>query len=207
MLVIGLTGPMGAGKSVVLGMLREHGAEVLRADDASRELLCCDQRLLSEIRNSLGEGLFRADGSLDRGQTAALIFADAQARRRLEAILHPPMVQWLRQQVARWRQAPAPPAVVVIEAAILRHMGAAGLVEGIVRVAAPRELCLARLQARDGISAAEAADRLAIQEAMGLFVEPADCVLDTTGSLDDTRRRVDRLWDELLARSAAGRGE
>jgi dephospho-CoA kinase len=198
--VVGLTGPLGAGKSSVLQMLHELGAQTLRADDASRELLSRDSCLLSEIRTRLGSDLFRPDGSLDRARTAALIFADAQARRTLEQITHPPMVQWLRQRLDGLRTSCRPPAIAVVEAAILTHMGARSLVDCVVRVDAPYDVRRARLQARDGISGEEAERRLRLQEEMGLSVEAADYVLDTSGSLDETRGRVKALWDVLLAR-------
>lgn len=202
MLVVGLVGPTGAGKSAVLDMLRELGAAVLRADDASRELLAPGSRLLSEVRAHLGDAVFRADGSLDRSRTAALIFSDEQARRKLEALVHPPMVQWLRQRLEELRQRPDPPPVAVVEAAVLTHMGARHLVDRVIRVAAPPEVCLARVQERDHVSADVVAQRLAVQQQLGLFDEPADFVLDTTGTLAQTRERVRALWGKLQAEAA-----
>lgn len=205
--VVGLTGPLGSGKSAVLQKLRELGAQTLRADDASRELLAKDERLLSEVREQLGAQLFREDGTLDRRATAALIFADADARRRLEKITHGPMVQWLREQLDALRRIPDPPTIAVLEAAILTHMGARSLVDCVVRVWAPREECLRRICARDGVSEAEAERRLALQDGMGLFDEPADHVLDTSGSLEDTGRLVEELWSVLLAEAANQSGQ
>jgi len=198
-LVVGLTGPMGSGKSAVLGWLRELGAECLRADDASRELLSQDACLLSRVREQLGEGVFHADGRLDRARTAAMIFADPQARRRLELVTHGPMVRWLEDRVKRLRGQSPPPRLIVVEAAILTHMGARELVDVVVRVSASREACLARIQARDGISRREAEARLALQDDLGLFDEPADYVLDTSGSLHEAREATRELWNRLVA--------
>lgn len=198
MYVVGLTGPAGAGKSVVLAMVRELGADSLRADAASRELLSSDSRLLFRIREHLGDGVFRDNGSLDRGRTAALIFANDAARAQLDTIMHPPMLDWLRERLTEFRRRECPPEIVVLEAAILTHMGARQLVDAVVRVHAPRDECLARLQARDHLTPEEAATRLAVHERLGLFSEPADYVLDTSGSLEQTRHRVTDLWDRLL---------
>jgi len=199
MYVIGLTGPMGSGKSHVLSILRELGAECLRADDASRELLASDMRLLSEIRRDLGDGVFRSDGSLDRKQTAKLIFRSADARRRLEAIVHPSMVEWLRAKLNAMRAGEDPPRIVIVEAAILTHMGARPLADAVVRVHAPVEECQARIQRRDGISRQQAVERLAAHQELGLFDEPADHVLSTAGDPRDTERRTKALWNTLLA--------
>lgn len=208
MYVIGVTGPMGAGKSVVLAALEALGAATLRADDASRELLAPGARLVTTIREAMGDGVFRPDGALDRARAAALIFADEQARARLEAIMHPAMVEWLTRELDRLRRAADPPGIVAVEAAILTHMGARPLVDAVLRVHAPFEECLARLRARDGLTPEQARARLALHERLGLFSEPADFVLDTSGTPEDTRRRVRDLWPELLraaARADAGR--
>jgi dephospho-CoA kinase len=198
MTVVGLTGPMGSGKSVVLQVLRELGAETLRADDASRELLATDECLLHEIQARLGSGVFRPDGTLDRRQTASLIFADPQARAQLEAIMHPPMVRWLARRLEELRQRRCPPKLVVLEAAILNHMGARGLVESVVRVWAPREECLRRLQERDGLPPEEAVARMSIHDRLGLFDESADYVLDTSGSLEQTKSRTVAWFHQLM---------
>ncbi|MDI9583208.1 MAG: dephospho-CoA kinase [Acidobacteriota bacterium] len=203
MFVVGLTGPMGAGKSVVLGVFRELGAICLRADDASRELLSSDMRLLSEIRECFGDGVFRADGSLDRRRLAEVIFHDPAQRRRLEQITHPPMVSWLRDRLGELDRLAEPPRVVVIEAAILSHMGARGLVDVTVRVHAPLDECLKRIQERDRITPEQARARLALHEQLGLFAEDADYVLDTSGTEEQTRDRARALWSALLAASQA----
>ncbi len=206
MLVVGLAGPMGAGKSLVLDLLSRRGAVGLRADDASRELLAPPSRLTPRIAAELGERVLSEDRSLNRARTAALIFHDAAARRRLEAILHPPMVEWLRERLQELRQGPRPPAVAVVEAAILTHMGARPLVDLLVRVHAPPGVCVRRLQERDGLSAAEAEERVATHQALGLFEEPADFVLDTSGSLADTARQVAQLWEDLVGLAAGVAG-
>ena len=130
-----------------------------------------------------------------------MIFRDNQAREKLEAIVHPEMVEWIRRRLAELRQASRPPEIVVLEAAILTHMGLRPLVDAVVRMGATPEVCLARLQERDGISRDEARTRLAVHEAMGLFGEAADYVLDTSGTLEQTRAEVKRVWGELVAKA------
>ena len=202
MLVVGLTGPMGAGKTHVLQLLASRGAENLRADDASRELLRDGSCLLPLVMSLLGDGVFRPDGSLDRRATAALIFADEPARRELEGLLHPRMVAWLRTHLAQIANRIGPPRVAVLEAAVLTHMGARSLCDRVVRVWAPRDVCLKRICARDGITLPEAEARMSIHDALGLFDETADRVIDTSGSPADTHHSVASLWDWLSSQSA-----
>ena len=203
MLVAGLVGPAGAGKSEVLRVLSELGAECLRADDASRELLASDMRLLTEIRGQLGAAVFGPDGRLDRKRAAELVFRDASARARLEHILHPPMVAWLRERLDDLRQLAAPPAVAVIETAILTHMGARPLVDCVVRVDAPRLVCQQRLQARDNVSPQGVGALLDTHEGLGLFDEPADYVVNGAGSLEQTHEEARALWKWLRERAGA----
>jgi dephospho-CoA kinase len=195
--VVGLTGPMGAGKTLVLEQLRLRGAVCLRADDASRELLGSDRRLLALVRDTLGDSVFGPDGALDRRRTARVVFRDPVARAALEAIVHPPMVAWLREHLEALRGGTHPPTVAVVEAAILTHMGARDLVDTVVRVWAPPETCAVRIAERDGVGLAEARERVALHVSLGLFDEPADFVLDASGSLAETGSRVGELWDWL----------
>lgn len=201
MYVVGLIGPMGTGKSVVLELLRELGAECLRADDASRELLSKDMRLVSRVAERLGSDLVRGDGSLDRARTAALIFDSPDARVQLEQIVHPPMLAWLRDHIDELRGRDHEPQVAVVEAANLTQIGARELVDAVVRLEAPLNVCAERVQARDGVSLQQAMARLELHRRLGLFTEPADHVLDTSGTMQQTHCRTRRLWQELLAQA------
>ncbi len=198
MLVLGIAGPLGSGKSTVLRMLQDLGAATLRADDVSRELLRPGQRVLERARAAFGEEFFAEDGTLRRNRLAELIFADAQAREQLNQIMHPPMVARLRQRVEDCRQGASPPEVLAIEAAILYEMGLAPLTDKLVLVTAPAAVRTQRLQDRDGLSEEEARHRVKLHDEMGLDKIEADYTINTAGDLADTRRQVEELWAWLV---------
>ena len=152
MTVLGITGPLASGKSTVLAILGELGAQTLRADDISRELLQPGNPVLEQVRQAFGDEFFAPDGTLRRPRLAARIFADPQARARLNQIMHPPMTARLRELVDSYRHQADPPPVVALEAAILHEMGLDRLTDRILLVTAPEEVRVRRLQARDGLS-------------------------------------------------------
>jgi dephospho-CoA kinase len=197
MVVLGVAGPLASGKSSVVEMLHDCGAATLRADDVSRELLQPGQATLAQVRRTFGAEFFRPDGTLHRSKLAALIFADPQARKRLNAIMHPPMVARLKEKLDAYRSQPTPPAVVAIEAAILHQMGLDRLSDRILRVTAPQAVRIRRLQQRDVLDAQEAEQRVRVHDEMGLGDLAADYVIDTSGELADTRRQVEQLWERL----------
>lgn len=198
MVVIGLIGPVAAGKSVVLAELARLGAWPIRADDVSRELLAPGQPLLDAVLAAFGGQYRRADGSLDRSALGKLIFRDQEARARLEGILHPAMVARMAELVALARGQTPPPPAVVIEAANLVPMGGLDLVDVTVLVTAERETRVRRLMAREGASRADAEALVGLHETLGLEDFPADCVLVTDGDERATRCAVQRLWGTLV---------
>jgi dephospho-CoA kinase len=129
---------------------------------------------------------------------AQLIFADDAARRRLEAITHPAMLEEVHRRI---EQAEAEGArVVAVEAAVLYVMGLDDLVDTIVLVTADRAERVRRLMQRDGLSREEAEDRVRLHHRLGLDEPPADVVIDTTSGVEQTRHQVQRLWKELTAK-------
>jgi len=200
---LGIVGPLAAGKSVVLQMLADLGAAVFRADDVNRDLLQPGTPLLAKVIRAFGEKYLRPDGSLDRAALAQLIFSDDCARRRLESIVHPPMLSELKRRI---EQAEAQGArVVAVEAAVLYVMGADKLVDKVLLVTADRDERLRRLMERDGLSREQAEQRLRLHERLGLDHPPADYVIDTTAGLQHTAAQVRRLWRELLSAASARR--
>ncbi len=114
MKTIGLTGGLGMGKSTVADLLRERGVCVVDTDEIARQVTASGQPALAEIRAAFGDEVFGADHTLRRAVLAEKVFSDAVARRQLEAILHPRIRALWQEQVARWRAADVPLAVVVI---------------------------------------------------------------------------------------------
>lgn len=198
MVVIGLIGPVAAGKSVVLAEMARLGAATIRADDVSRELLAPGQPLLAAVTEEFGARYLRPDGSLDRRMLGQLVFSDGEARARLERIMHPAMVARMAELIEAERRRPCPPPAVVVEAANLVPMGGLGLVDVTVMVTADRETRVRRLMARDGISRADAERLVRLHEKLGIEDFAADYVLVTDGDERATRAAVQRLWTALV---------
>ncbi|MFN2324073.1 MAG: dephospho-CoA kinase [Trueperaceae bacterium] len=202
---VGLTGAVGAGKSSVARRLGALGARVIDADALAREATA-DPVVLARIAAEVGSELV-VDGRLDRGATAAKVFADAGARRALEAIVHP----WVRAraaaaEAAAHAEAPPPP-VVVHDVPLLFENGLDATMDATVVVAAPFATRATRLAARSGLSEAAVRARDAAQWGADEKARRATFVIDNGGAEEDLDAAVERVWVRLLAlsRSDAGR--
>lgn len=201
---VGLTGGIAAGKSAVAERFAARGVFVADADAAAREVVEPGRPALAEIVAAFGAGVLQADGRLDRAALRAHVFGDAGARRRLEAILHPPIRIALRQACLL---APGPYAVVAIP--LLAEGGARTAypwLDRILVVDAPRALQRARLMARDGIDAALADRMLEAQASRRERLAIADDILvndGTTAELDAQVAALDARYRQLAAVRAA----
>jgi dephospho-CoA kinase len=198
MRTIGVVGPTGAGKSVVLRMLAALGAVTIEADDLSRELLGPRAPLTERIRAEFGDGYVRPDGSLKRSELAALIFSDETARVRLNAIMYPAMLDLLETRLAALRASDPAPALVAVEAANLLEMGADRCVDAIVLVDADPATRRKRLEGRDGLDTASAQERIEAQSAAGLDHPRADFSIRNDGEEGPLRSRVEKLLRQLV---------
>jgi dephospho-CoA kinase len=192
---LGLTGGLGSGKTRVAQTLQELGAAVVDADQLAREAVAPGTPGWRAVVEAFGGEYLCADGLLDRRKLSRLVFADEAARRRLEAIIHPVVRQLLRERVKALERAGAP--VVVLEVPLLFEAGFADEVDKVVVVAAPEEVRLRRALARDRLTAKETRQRLAAQLPLGEKVRRADYVIDNSGPWEETRRQVERLWEEI----------
>ena len=191
MVVIGLTGGIGTGKSVVAHMLTELGAALVDSDALAREVVVPGQPALAEIAAAFGPAVIARDGSLDRKALGRIIFADAAQRRRLEAITHPRIREASARRVEAAKAAGY--RVCVCDVPLLYEVGydALGLYDEIWVVTAPEDVQIARVRARDHLSAEEAARRLRAQWPLALKAQRADRVIDNGGSTAETRRQVE----------------
>ena len=191
MKVLGLTGGIASGKSVVAQMFRELGAEVIDADQLAREVVEPGQPALRAIVDSFGPEILGDDGTLDRGKLAAIVFADLAARARLNAITHPPIHQRLVQAVEARRHRPG---LLIAAVPLLYENGRESSVEKVVVVWVDRATQIERLMQRDRLSRAQAEQRLAAQLPLDGKRDRADEVIDNRGSLEATRRQVDAIY-------------
>jgi dephospho-CoA kinase len=194
MLMVGLTGGIGAGKSAVADRLAELGAVVIDADRLAREVVEPGMEALAEIRDIFGTGVLTADGSLDRPALAAKVFGDATARQRLEKIIHPRV----RARTAELVAAAPPDAVVVNDVPLLVESGLADSFDIVVVVEAPESVRIDRLVQERGMTREQAMERIAAQASEAQRRAVADVVLDNSGDLTALHRQVDALWRERL---------
>lgn len=199
MLVIGLTGGVGTGKSTVARRLLELGAEVLDADRYAREAVAKGEPALEAIRRRFGDRVLLADGSLDRKALGAIVFRDEGARRDLEAIVHPEVRARMRRDLERLKRSGA--SVAVCDIPLLYETGyALDWVDGVLVVYAPEWLQKERVIARDGLSPDEAERRIRAQIPTEEKARRADWVIHNDGPLEATLAQVDAVWEEWMAR-------
>jgi dephospho-CoA kinase len=190
--LIGLTGNIATGKSTVGGMLTELGARVIDADAIAHEVTAKGQPVWFSIVAEFGEDTLRPDGEIDRLRLGALVFADPAALRRLEAIVHPAVLERVAELLA---QATEP--VVVLDAIKLIESGVADLCDAVWVVTCLPDQQLARLMRTRGMSEAEARQRMAAQPPQAEKTARADVVIDNSGRLAQTRRQVAQAWARI----------
>ena len=194
--VVGLTGPIGAGKSTVAGMLRELGAKVLDADAIARDELLRGTVGYSAVIQRFGTEVLGADKEVDRSKLADKVFADPRELEALERILHPRVIARILEA-----RKMATGAVLVVEAIKLLDTPLRRACDRVWVVIAPRQALLARLAAR-GMREEDALQRLRNQSGDEEFVAAADTVIVNDGDRAATRAAVERAWRELPAARA-----
>ena len=205
--MIGLTGGVGSGKSTVARMLRELGATVIDADAIVHELQAPGMPMVAELAEAFGPGILTADGSLDRKALGAIAFADEEARARLNQIVHPQVGAEFARRLADAIAAKV--ELVVLDIPLLfegresgRGSAAARNVQTTVVVWVPEAVQIDRQIARDGCSREDALQRVRAQLPLDRKRELADHVIDNSGALADTERRVRALYARLTAAAA-----
>ncbi len=198
MQVIGLTGGIASGKSTAARTLAELGARIVDADQVAREIVAPGQPALAEIVRAFGRDMLLPDGTLDRKKLGALVFADADKRRMLNAITHPRIGMETQARLQKLRDEGVP--VVIYEAALLVENGVHKALDGLIVVACDEATQLERLVDRDGFTEAEARARIAAQGPQAEKIAAATWVVDTSGPLAETKKQLARVWEEILSR-------
>ena len=194
MLLVGLTGGIGAGKSTVAAMLRERGARVIDADDLARRVVRSGTPAFDRIVQAFGEGIVGADGELDRAALASIVFSDPDRRRELERITHPEVARSLQEALEPLRSTSD---VVVYASPLMVESGVTDACDIVVVVAAPVDEQLRRVGAQRGMTESDARARMAAQASDDERAAAADVILDNGGTLEELETQVDRLWRDL----------
>lgn len=195
MLVIGLTGPTGAGKGAVADIFANYGIPVINADRIYHELIKPPSSCLQELVESFGKKILLPDGSLDRRTLGGIVFNDLVARERLNAITHRYVMEEAKTQMERLRQDGVP--VAVFDAPQLFEAGAHRACGAVISVLADRRLRLERIVMRDGISAEAAMRRILAQKSDDFFKTHSDYIIENNGSLESLTPRVHHILKEL----------
>lgn len=201
MLRVGLTGNIAAGKSTVAEVWRRLGATIVDADQLARRAVEPGTPALAQIARAWGPWVLTDEGELDRGALRRIVFADPEARERLEAIVHP-AVGALRD--AAYQEARARgDRLVVADVPLLFEAGLVDEVEVVVLVDAPAEVRLMRLVGERGLAPDEAGRMLAAQMPSELKRARADIVIENSGTLAELEQRAAEVWEELQRRAGA----
>ena len=198
MIVIGVTGGVGTGKSTVARMFGELGARVLDADAIAHEAMRPGMLAWRRIVETFGTDILHPDRSINRQALARIVFNDTQARRRLEAIVHPQVIKEVKRRLHAWKKN-GRHLVVVLDVPLLLEAGLGSMVDVVVVVRSDPEAQRARLASERGWSAEEIARRLNAQWSLAAKEEHADAIVENSGRLSETRRQVRQLWKTRCA--------
>ena len=194
---VALTGGIASGKSTVADLFAALDVPVIDTDVIAREVVAPGRPALAQVAEAFGADVLDPDGSLDRKRMRERIFADADARRRLEAILHPA----IRAEMERQSQAAGGPYQVLV-IPLLAEGGRRDHVDRVLLVDVPEELQIQRVMWRDGVSHDEAQASLNAQATRAQRLAMADDVLRNTGRVDDLREQVAKLHQQFLRLAA-----
>jgi dephospho-CoA kinase len=195
--IIGLTGGIGAGKSTVAAVLASLGARVLDADRIGHEVYRPGSPGFRRVVDEFGRGIVAPDGTIDRPALGAIVFADATALARLNAIVHPLIAAEVGRRLAA-AGAEGFDGPLVVEAAVLLEAGWQRLVDRVWVVSTRRENAIARIMATRGLGRAEAERRLDAQMSDGDRRRVADLVIENDGTPEELRAKVEEAWHTLV---------
>ena len=192
MLVIGLTGGIGTGKSEAARHMVSLGAALIDADLVGHEAYQPHAEAWRLVVEAFGDGILQDNGEIDRRSLGAIVFSDPEQLARLNGIMHPLMARMVQEKIDALQSKGT--GVVVVEAALLFEAGWDSLVQEVWVTDASEEVVIHRLAQRNGMSEEEARKRLASQMSRSDRLERADCVIDNSGVVSEMHMAIDELW-------------
>jgi dephospho-CoA kinase len=201
MLLVGLTGGIGTGKSTVARMLEKRGAVVFDADILARQAVAPGTPGFDQVVERFGPNVLAPGGGLDREALASIVFSDPAARRDLEGIVHPEVRRMFAEGCEEYRDSDR---VVVFSAPLLVETGMHTAFDLLIVVSSPVATQIERLMRDRGMGERDVQARIAAQLPLEAKAEVADVLVDNEGTLEDLERRVERVWRDLDARASAG---
>jgi len=197
-LLVGLTGGIATGKSTVSEILRQLGGEIIDADRLARDVVEPEQPAWKQIVAEFGGGIVTAEGALDRKKLGAIVFADPERRKRLEAITHPAIRARFQTRLDELA-AQGFAGIVVFDAPVMIESGNYKNMDRLVVVVTDDATQAARLQERDGTDEAEGLRKIASQMPLAEKAKLADYVIDNSGAREATAAEVRRVFAALMA--------
>jgi dephospho-CoA kinase len=199
MKVIGLTGGIGSGKSTVAGYLARLGAVVMDLDKVGHEVIKSGSLAFKKTVDEFGKDILDTRGEINRARLAKIVFKDSEALARLNRIVHPAIDKIIDERIEKYRRRGV--KVVVLEAAAMLEAGKAKQADEIWVTTAPQATVLRRLRERSSYSEEETKARIRSQLSDEERTKKADVVIDTGGTLDEVKARVEKEWRRLMRRS------
>ena len=196
MLKIGLTGSIAVGKSVVSGILADLGCHVIDADETARNVARPGTEGLRKIVESFGSEVLMPEGELDRSKLGAIVFADKEKRLLLNSIVHPLVIEAQNQRLLELEKED-PDGIAIIDAALMIESGSYKRLDGLIVVWCEAAIQLKRLMLRDNLSRSDAQKRIDSQMSQDEKKQYADFLIDTSNSMEETRRQTVEIYDRL----------
>ncbi|MBI4299579.1 MAG: dephospho-CoA kinase [Chloroflexi bacterium] len=201
MIVIGLTGGIGSGKSTVSQFLQKLGATVIDADKVGHEAYMPHTGVWQQVVDAFGRGILQENEEIDRRKLGPIVFADPAALQRLNSIVHPAIYRMIAERLEEMRRKGV--KVAVVEAAILIEANWTSLVDQVWMTAVPEDTAVERTVKRSGLSDEQVRARVRSQLSNAERARHADVIIDTNCDLAEVERKVAALWGQLLAESKA----
>jgi len=197
MMVIGLTGSIGTGKSEAARRLEVLGASIISADQVGHEAYTPNTEAWEQVVAAFGDGILQDDGEIDRRKLGAVVFSDPGQLEKLNQIMHPRMARMVADKIEGLRGQGV--EVVVVEAALLFEAGWDSLVEEVWVTDSTEQVVIERLKQRNGMSEEEARKRIASQMGRTERLERSDYVIENSGDMATLGRTIKELWDRRVS--------
>lgn len=196
MLVVGLTGSIGTGKSEATRILQELGAGVINADQVGHEAYTPHTESWNEVVDAFGRDILQSNGEIDRGKLGAIVFSDSGQMAKLNGIMHPRIAGMVAEKIEQMRSQGI--QVAVVEAALLFEAGWETLVDEVWTTASPLESVFQRLMSRKGLDEEEVRKRLASQMDIQDRLDRSDVVVDNSAGVAALEETVRSLWESRI---------
>jgi len=195
-LIFGVTGNIGSGKSTISKMLSDLGAFTIDADVIALTVVIPNSQTFAQVVNEFGLSILQDDGTLDRKSLASIVFTDPRKLAILNEIVHPAIMGSIKLMVEKYRKTLSDEAVVVIDAPLIVETEFLSLVDSLLVVAADENVRLKRLL-KKGYSREDALARMKSQTPSDVLVTHADYIINNNGTLEELKEKVDELWEKI----------